>query len=944
MQSLFRFLLASFLLTTFAASAARADMLSFTDGGLKIDGGTMGTFTLEYPILATANGQTEKILSKTVSGNTATVKYDSGATATIVISGGDITYTFTNVPDGVKETRYNMFIPMAYNQGGKWKFTKKDITPFPTDKPPKPHIFQDHAGDFTLINFDGTAFSITVPDTFDYLELTDDREWNNSVFSFLAHVPFHSDHPSYQFTIVPGTTPGKSGTPLPPPPPDVAANSLPPGTQAHTLVDEFGQIKLSDWPDKVHSEDDLKADVASEATYYAGLTPPTFDPFGGLPDSGTKLGLQKTGFFHVEKKGDKWMLVDPAGNLFFHLGLCSFQPGDDFTKVAGRKNIYDWLPPYDGDFKTAFHGGGDVFSFHSANMIRKYGKPITFSDFQSTMIDRVRKWGFNSIGAFSGAAQDVIQAKSFPYVSSVPISPWSAFPINNIPGISGAWDPYDPANATNLDKACAKDLPGHADDPLLIGYFLTNEPLYEDIPKVVPTLKGSKHPCKLELVQELSDKYKTIDAFNTAWGMTATSFDDLKEQALPVKTKDAFTDVNDFTGKFLDTYFKLVADTFHKYDTHHMLIGCRFQSGTINNEQLCTIAGKYLDIMSFNYYTSGVDKDFLTRIYKWTGRPMFLSEFNYGSSKESGLTGDNITQQQRGLAYRNYIEQATTLPFIVGAEWFQLMDEASTGRWYQDYNGERGNAGLISVTDRPYKPMLAEMIKTNYDIYNVIQGTRPPFVYDNPLFAQAGNAKQDAEAPRAKGAITIDGTTQNWPSTPAIPISGQHVVQGTDSGGTSGSFKMCWDDKNLYLLISVVDPTPMPNNQPLSYLWDGDGVEIFLGTEKIDQGGTLLFSDRHLILGAKGAGKAPFIYGNSPQQYACDNIMIPNGDGKGYTLEVAIPWEALGTTPKVGTKILFDIGINDSVDGKDRQHQIMWNGTQRNSGDRTHWGTATLLE
>ena len=80
---------------------------------------------------------------------------------------------------------------------------------------------------------------------------------------------------------------------------------------------------------------------------------------------------------------------------------------------------------------------------------------------------------------------------------------------------------------------------------------------------------------------------------------------------------------------------------------------------------------------------------------------MFLSEFNYGSSKESGLTGDNITQQARGLAYRNYIEQATTLPFIVGAEWFQLLDEASTGRWYQGYNGERGNCGLISVSDRP---------------------------------------------------------------------------------------------------------------------------------------------------------------------------------------------------------------------------------------------------
>ena len=76
----------------------------------------------------------------------------------------------------------------------------------------------------------------------------------------------------------------------------------------------------------------------------------------------------------------------------------------------------------------------------------------------------------------------------------------------------------------------------------------------------------------------------------------------------------------------------------------------------------------------------------------------------------------------------------------------------------------------------------------------------------------------------------------------------------------------------------------------------------------------------------------------------CQTILVPSGDGKGYTIEAAIPWEAIGITPKVGTKFLFDIGIDDSTDGKLRQHQIMWNGTKENSGDRTHWGTATLLQ
>ena len=227
-----------------------------------------------------------------------------------------------------------------------------------------------------------------------------------------------------------------------------------------------------------------------------------------------------------------------------------------------------------------------------------------------------------------------------------------------------------------VEKSFSEGLPKRADDPLLIGYFLTNEPLYEDIPKVVPTLKGSQHACKAELVKMLTAKYGTIDAFNKAWGQSAASFDALNDTPLPVNTKEASDDMHTFTGQFFETYFKLVADTFHKYDTHHMLIGNRFQPGTINNEQLCRTAGKYLDIMSFNYYTNGVDKDFLNRIYGWTGKPMFLSEFYWVGNKEAGLAGGNDvgTQKDRGLAYRNYLEQSASLGYIVGIEWFTLID------------------------------------------------------------------------------------------------------------------------------------------------------------------------------------------------------------------------------------------------------------------------------
>ncbi len=222
-----------------------------------------------------------------------------------------------------------------------------------------------------------------------------------------------------------------------------------------------------------------------------------------------------------------------------------------------------------------------------------------------------------------------------------------------------------------------------------------------------------------------------------AWNLQAKSFAEAGEAVLPVETPAAKADVQAFTGVFLDEMFKLVAENFRQHDPNHLLLGCRLQPGTINNETLCRTLGKYVDVMSFNYYTNGLDRDLLRKIYGWTGeKPMMLSEFYWAASRESGLTGGRevATQQERGLAYRNYVEQSAALGFVVGIEWFTLIDQSVTGRWFQGFDGERANTGLLSVTDRPWKPMLQEMMKTNGDIYAVCTGERTPFSWNDPRF------------------------------------------------------------------------------------------------------------------------------------------------------------------------------------------------------------------
>ena len=150
------------------------------------------------------------------------------------------------------------------------------------------------------------------------------------------------------------------------------------------------------------------------------------------------------------------------------------------------------------------------------------------------------------------------------------------------------------------------------------------------------------------------------------------------------------------------------------------------------------IIGKHVDVMSFNYYTAAaLDTNLLQRIHRWTGgRPLMLSEFFWSSPSDSGLTGgrEMKSQRERGLAYRNYVERAAALGIVVGIEWFTLVDQSATGRWFSGFNGEAGNSGLIAVTDRPWTDAVAEMRKTNLGIYPVWFGEAPPFVFDDPRF------------------------------------------------------------------------------------------------------------------------------------------------------------------------------------------------------------------
>ena len=691
-----------------ALAGTRAPAMRLAEDGVVIDALGMGELKLNYPAPGASQAHTHGLIEKHLTGSTATLIYEGGGRIELSLGrDGTIGLSVSSMPADVAVVSVAMVLDFGFSAGGTWRIDNAEALPFPATTPTNPNLYQGNARRLTLRNGDGESITFEFPGL-GYAQLQDNRAWDWKTYGWFFVFPCGPATPPLRYRVSLGGAP-----------------------KSKVVADEFGQSATMDYPGKVASIAELRADVASEARWLAGLKPPARDAYGGLPGSGATLGLDASGYFRIQQRGDKSYLVDPLGNAFFQLGICAFGPADDFTYVTGRERSYRWLPaPGDSLFGSAFlRSYPTSFSFHLANRIRKTGAPFALDEYLRTMIARGRAWGFNSCGAFSAAFEPAERQGGWPYVATLPLSKWQG--MRELPGVAGVWDPYDGRNRALADSLLGVHVTPHANDPLLIGYFTGNEPEFEKLRSVLPTLDAT-WAAKREFVAGLRRKYATLAAFNRAWHMRVRSFDELERRGLPVTTLAARADRDAFTGRFLERYFSTVSAAFRRHDANHLLLGNRFRPATIaKDDRLIRSCGKYVDVFSVNYYANRIDPRVLDRVHRVSGaKPLLLSEFYFASPSDSRLPGGGpevASQAARGKAYRAYVEQAAALGYVVGTEWFTLVDQSLTGRYFERYNGQNSNTGLISVADRPWRAMIEQMIPTNYGIYDVLLGKRPAY-------------------------------------------------------------------------------------------------------------------------------------------------------------------------------------------------------------------------
>ncbi len=517
---------------------------------------------------------------------------------------------------------------------------------------------------------------------------------------------------------------------------EIVQAALAPARPLEGIVDALGQYASADWPGKVLSESDMVHRHELEAAdLKAHPAPADRDRFGGWRDGPR---LEAAGFFRTVQQNGKWWLVDPDGALFFSLGVDVVTP-DESTILTGRESMFTGLPgpgdPLARHFGTVrgMHSGpvkeGRTFNFYAANLERTYG-PEYLTRWRDTTLNRLKSWGFNTIGNWSNTP--VGRARQVPYVATVSIGGSHARVSSGSDYWSKMHDPFDPRFAEDVDRSVRGVAQWCKGDPWCVGYFVDNELSWGSFGEQngryglalgALNLPAASSPAKRALLDQLQKKYTSIGKLNDAWQTQFSGWSTLEAAWQPGGRQSAWTaalqaDLGAFVKEFARTYFRTVRDRLKAADPDHLYLGCRFAWRT---EEAVAASAEFCDVVSFNIYDRRVDPGKWS-LFKDLGRPVIIGEFHVGAL-DRGMFHPGLVsaadQHERAAIYADYVSSVLKNPALVGCHWFQYIDEPLTGR---AWDGENYNIGFLTVTDTPYPELVAAARAIHARAYQVRTG------------------------------------------------------------------------------------------------------------------------------------------------------------------------------------------------------------------------------
>jgi len=501
-------------------------------------------------------------------------------------------------------------------------------------------------------------------------------------------------------------------------PPKLTKPLLPKGP----LLDEFGQSTLHDWVAKTRSESELIERLKSQLeTAPHRRFPESYSRWGGWKE----LRFEAKGYFRTHHDGKRWWLVDPDGYAFWSTGLDCVRPDTD-ANIEGLESALSWLPEPESEFKSAFHvsfEGHRHFNYLIANFIRAFGPERWYDCWATIALSLMREWGFNTVANWSDWR--IASREGFPYVRPLHLH------VRHVPYIFRDFpDVFHPDFEQDAAEF-AEPLRETAEDPAFIGYFLMNEPTWgfaKQLPAEGMLLTTPSCETRRTLSDFLREKYSNSNAaLSGSWGVDVTFAEIAEGEWKKPITQSARADLAEFSTLMVKRLYKTLSRACKQVDPNHLNLGARYY--TVPPDW--AVEGmKCFDVFSINCYMERVPADRLAPLSEKLGMPIMIGEWHFGAL-DVGLPASGIgrvpNQEERGKAFRVYLETAAAEPWCVGVHWFTLYDQSAIGR----FDGENYNIGFLDVCNRPYEEMVNAAKLSHQRIYEVAAGQLPP--YDEPV-------------------------------------------------------------------------------------------------------------------------------------------------------------------------------------------------------------------
>lgn len=169
-------------------------------------------------------------------------------------------------------------------------------------------------------------------------------------------------------------------------------------------------------------------------------------------------------------------------------------------------------------------------------------------------------------------------------------------------------------------------------------------------------------------------------------------------------------------------YFEVTTRLIRRYDPNHLILGVRFRGDA---PPAVVRASKGLtDAQSINYYPhdAKLDRELFQSLHELSGgQPVIVSEYSFhaldgrsGNRNRFGFPAQVADQAARADGYRKMTTRLARLPYVIGADWFQWMDEPPSGRLR---DGEDVNFGVVDIADEPYG-LLVDAVRETTPLLN----------------------------------------------------------------------------------------------------------------------------------------------------------------------------------------------------------------------------------